>query len=1136
MASMLPAGDPERCMPPVLKHHSKAFQDALNQLAVLMRPHPGAAAADDAPKRRGIVFLLGAGCSMQYGLPGFQPLLGRVYRRLYGKAPAASDSLPELRDRLDFVFANQDLEAIAALKRQLGNVDGADCLGYRLLAEMMREGLVDATVTMNFDTLLDDACRAERYADPTLYRIHGSIKGSQKPILNIEHTEFFSVDSSPPKPHLIELLTINHVVTIGYSGVDAKMREVLSIPVAAVPPEERPPLLFFVGLTPPDVRFASAILARKSGAFTITGSEGTFENFMQGLAATLAYRAGREPLRPEPAALFGQGDHGNLTTLESVALKKCLRLALRIRTAMNVADASETGIEQHGDAVFSWCLRLADGIRLPLTSPERYLLYCAAYLHDLGYFRAYSGGGRIRWHPGWELLRNHGRFTAELLREYLLKRAVDDATLPTIVDLTEAATGIVPGSYGPDAAGPLVWMLIELCRWHTGFSDEPPDSRRPEIPSGLVVGGRKIKVRFDLLRAVLTAAEEISRGHPFLPSGDPIDPGATPPFVIDDPVLDIYLRRSQQPIDFALERDTVTAIPAAVVPAPPEELAVEAWLVYLGRSVTNALSETALAKGGDPLRFVAKPGHERAAAVSDLLDDCLADRLTSHLKDLGQWEPKDESLAPGTALRILDLYTIYALHAYTSAASHMEAGDGAHPPDAAAVEPAGHEANTRRDRREPKARRDSPAVGKAIERFEACRDDKREGAPHEGLVSYYLRVEPEAAELDLDRAFDSFMRRIYLPGWRFCAQNWWRGNSQLVMACASLDLGSTLHRSEVTYGLRSLPLIPRMGTTRQLGGHNGCTLCTGRLLYVLAYACLFRHDFQVGEQRGLYPTDAARQIVDYLLARERDPRVWWGIEDAFEGAFGAEHQRLQTDDGHVGNATTDREIQAGDYIAAAVRGIAFFLWTDSRVRVHDGKGILEPKARGKLDDLLAWLWELICTAPPQRLLSQQSEEPHSYVLGEIARTYLTVRRLRPLPDGSALPLDERLFDRGRENLRVAVGLLQDGGPPAAARSTAITTNLSQLSQFYLLPAHALLHDAAPHPSQQREELLEQMVGAYQRCVESRIWILKGNDAGSWGYNQENTARLLLVNCAFWRHAFENRREFENRPEFREVEP
>lgn len=97
----------------------------------------------------------------------------------------------------------------------------------------------------------------------------------------------------------------------------------------------------------------------------------------------------------------------------------------------------------------------------------------------------------------------------------------------------------------------------------------------------------------------------------------------------------------------------------------------------------------------------------------------------------------------------------------------------------------------------------------------------------------------------------------------------------------------------------------------------------------------------------------------------------------------------------------------------------------------------------------------------------------------------------------------------------------------ALRATRIVLDgrkLSLISKLYLWPAKIFLHEGAA--GAEREELEAELLDLHRQCSGSPIWIR--NTEGSWGYNEENTQRLVSAMNAFWRYAFEHRDRFEPR--------
>src|SRR3954468_14569915 len=173
-------------MDSILDHHSSRLQQSLNLLAGFLHH-------TKSNGRPGVVFLLGAGCSMQYGLPGFHELLSRVCYDLHGKKELENPNLDTLRRELDYYWKNEEVDRKRAiLRKHLGYVKGRDCPGYRRLANLMKEGMVHATITMNFDSLLEEACECEGFSSPPIHKIHGSLReDGEEPVISIEESEFY---------------------------------------------------------------------------------------------------------------------------------------------------------------------------------------------------------------------------------------------------------------------------------------------------------------------------------------------------------------------------------------------------------------------------------------------------------------------------------------------------------------------------------------------------------------------------------------------------------------------------------------------------------------------------------------------------------------------------------------------------------------------------------------------------------------------------------------------------------------------------------------------------------------------------------------------------------------------------------
>src|SRR6476660_8975939 len=503
------------------------FGYVLALLAHRLAPFSASGQDDETRRQEGVVFLLGAGCSRQYGLPDFRELLGYLWEDFFDRPLDPTWSFETLRDRLDKPWQAQGPESRQKiLSSYLKQVDGQSCPGYVRLARLAKDRRIKAVVNMNFDTLCEDALLHEfegsdrSFKISTTFRIaserhlmvykpHGSlgqsvageaisglveaadalIRMSQDAsghahgfretesilsqmrteqarivadrywvaedvleeiklllsaceafkeslhsrqrldtvrqmrqsrerlvrlgshariendlILDIANSDLFSDPEEQMSAQ--ELLTANDVVTIGYSGVDAKIAAALRSFSRGQDPRDRK--LFVVNVTRPDPRIVLVMAERASHDLSIVGEEAAFENFMEHLDREV--RAKRER---------GYGDSppedlNLMTRAEKIALRECLKLALSIRSSINVADRSSVGIEEHGKQVYEICLRLAKSAGLCLTSPEKYLLYCTSFLHDLGYFAAYSVRKVTN---GLALLQRHGKMTAMLLQQ-----------------------------------------------------------------------------------------------------------------------------------------------------------------------------------------------------------------------------------------------------------------------------------------------------------------------------------------------------------------------------------------------------------------------------------------------------------------------------------------------------------------------------------------------------------------------------------------------------------------------------------------------------------------------------------------------------------------------------------------------
>lgn len=500
----------------------------------------------------GLVVLLGAGASMQYGLPGYHDLLKDIHGEIYGKAGASQMGLGDLRKRLDGHFRLAPSGRLREFIRdRLPRVDGAQCLGYRYLARLVRMGIVGAVVNMNFDELLSDALRAEgditahmfqSFREAVLsYPCHEDHDGKAcvhlvtpngslladggLPILDIESSDHFTEDEEAAAR---ELLAKNHILVLGYSGPDAKIRGALG--------EDRQYRMVLVNPEDPSNNFWQSLGRRGSRDLCLSGPDAGFENFMERLYSELTDRKLGASSTPKRI-------HYYFTAAERAALDNCRLQALRIRALLEVAEEGAIGLEQHADEIFEKVLALSRDRQLPLTSAEKFLLRAASYFHDLGFLWARSEERRSQY-PGYILLAEHGRLSERLLERHLSPENVEN---------------MVPDLYADDSRQMIFDRVCRLCRLHSRLDVSEFWEEILQADCEVEIDGCKISIRFGLTYGLFTLAEETLAAEP-----DEILPAATEPQamrVVEDPVMDLYLR--------------------AVAPGTqPRGASIEAWIKY----------------------------------------------------------------------------------------------------------------------------------------------------------------------------------------------------------------------------------------------------------------------------------------------------------------------------------------------------------------------------------------------------------------------------------------------------------------------------------------------------------------------------------------------------------------------------
>lgn len=1023
----------------MLEHYSKRFRFAAQFLAGLMREY------QQNPNRApGVVFLLGAGCSMQYGFPGFQDLLVNIYRDFSDNKTDEIERWPQqkLRDELEALFRLWDAEARRkAIRKHFPSLHGSNCPGYLRLARM-RKPFIRAILNMNFDSLLEDACESigdtvdVRYSvnkniPGAIYKVHGSVKEhGGEPIIGIDESHIFK--NSREERATEKLLTENHVVVLGYSGGDEKILRALR---AFRRDSHRTKMKLFVVNVADGERLIEALEERKSRDGFLTGSEACFENFMEALEHTLhnPKEAGAMLSLPDPRPRLIHS-----TNLEQVAAEQCKKLALNIRASINVAETGRIGIIEHGEELYSSCLKLANSAGIALTSPEKYLILCAGYLHDLGYFLGYSGA-RAAENPGWILLRGHGEMTAELLRSHL------DA---------EWRRKITPLSYSDESRDLFIKQLIELCEAHcrtpeTRTAGTEPSEQAPQPRVDIVeIYGVSVELRFDLVRTLFAAAEELAEGHPFLPSPYPIDEPQSKGWTMEDPVLDLYLHRKEQELQHKILPGEVHVEPEG----KPEKLSAAAeWLLILAERTLDEFSRVARSHGGKGIQFKCSYGGQLPRQKRDdaLIRSALEESLGRQVKPIAPGSPNELH-------SLFDLLAIYTL---------------------------GHSEEPRLD---PKTSDTIQGVLRHVQtRLRSGEPIHRQSTVQTSLPQFFLISQMDQPG-PMDAAFVRDFQEIIHPGWRLCAQTLREGTDAICLSRLVLDLGSTPFRGEVAFAMRHLYAAKiRWEADGRACVHDWCTLCTSRLLYIFARArLLFGNVGPIFLPKGHNLDAVVQGLLHTLLCKDPEPS-WWGIAVPLSAGGG---------------------IRSADYLGWVVRALAFCLAVDQDIREKTGSPWLPN--RQDVIGLLRNRLEELCSATHDDLLSNLSEEPHSYVAGDVAMTLLQVER--HLRDCSGLGFEWRpLLDQAREPLRSAARELD-------------SRNLSLISKLYLWPAKIFLHE----DEETNPELTRELMEIYRSCANSPIWIRTGPGAGSWGFNMENTHRLITVLNLFWRYAFEKRSMFE----------
>jgi hypothetical protein len=367
--------------------------------------------------------------------------------------------------------------------------------------------------------------------------------------------------------------------------------------------------------------------------------------------------------------------------------------------------------------------------------------------------------------------------------------------------------------------------------------------------------------------------------------------------------------------------------------------------------------------------------------------------------------------------------------------------------------------------------------------------ERAEKNPRNSVLDFYFRFRGGNADAQgaLEAEFKMCFEDILFPAWRFFGRNLHDGIESILMAVICFDLGSSRFRDEAVSGIRHLlvdGVISRSGAWAY--GHDQCTLCTSRLLYILSHA---RRLFPPEELDGLKVAGAGvdetvKGLLKFFLDRDPEAEAWWGL----------------------GCNTDGSKILSADYLAWAARSVLFCLTVDRELLERTGKSWLGQKEMfgrdyDKVVQLLKQRWAAVLGID-DRLLGEDAEEPHSLILGNVAITCLDFLRY-----GNQIPGFE--ID-GEGKLSKLSAKLAEG-----KKGIGI---LSKLSKFFVWPV-LLLQDRLGN-APEKDPALE-AVKTCRACVRSPIWIKAGLDAGSWGFNVKNTQAVISPLVEFWRYTLED---------------
>jgi hypothetical protein len=277
-------------------------------------------------------------------------------------------------------------------------------------------------------------------------------------------------------------------------------------------------------------------------------------------------------------------------------------------------------------------------------------------------------------------------------------------------------------------------------------------------------------------------------------------------------------------------------------------------------------------------------------------------------------------------------------------------------------------------------------------------------------------------------------------------------------------------------------------------GHEGCTQCTSRLLYIFGRAMLLfpREKIKdlVRDASGHTVEDAIRGMLLYFLARRPDEISWWGLGGDDQG-----------------------RIVSPEYLAYAAWVAIFYLEVDRELQVATGECWLRDSLgieSNQVERLARERSEALLRVTLPEILQGDREEPISRTLGMMGRLMLSILAQPHVLLDRILPVDaERQISKLVRTMKEVESQLG---------------HLSMLSRLSLWPIDVLLDKVGGGSS---EDVKLRLATTCMECLSSPLWVARGRAVGSWGFDVQNTYVIAGSLAAFWRHALaaENREEF-----------